>query len=150
MTVRVPFAALALALCFAVHAAADDKKNEADLKALVGNWAVEKAEFGGKDITAEFKSLKFEIREGGKYTVELGTKDEGGFTVKTEKSPKEMDITSTDGANKGKTILAVYKLDGNALTVCYNLDPEKPARPEQFESKTGTKTFLVTYKRAKK
>lgn len=147
---RTLFAALALVLGLAVHAAANDKKNDADLTAMVGNWTVEKAELGGADVTAAFKALKFEVREGGKYTVELGTKDEGGFTVNADKTPKEMDIKSTEGANKGKTILAIYKLDGDALTVCYNLDGDKAARPEKFESKAKTKTFLVTYKRAKK
>ncbi|AWM41337.1 hypothetical protein GobsT_00340 [Gemmata obscuriglobus] len=150
MTVRVPFAALTLALCLATHVAADDKKNETDLKSMVGNWTVEKAELGGKDSTVVFKTLKFEIREGGKYTVELGEKDEGAFTVNASKSPKEMDIMSDQGPNKGKTIKAIYKLDGDALTVCYNLDPNKPARPEKFESPASSKTFLVTYKRAKK
>lgn len=149
MFVRVLFSA-ALALFLVAPLVADDKKNEADLKAMVGNWTVDKAELGGKDSTAVFKTLKFEIRAGGKYTVELGVKDEGGFTVTADKSPKEMDIVSTEGPNKGKTIKAIYKLDGDALTVCYNLDADKPGRPEKFESKAGTKTFLVTYKRAKK
>ena len=147
---RTPCAALVAVLCLTVHAAADDKKNEADLKAMVGAWTVEKAELGGKDATAAFKTLKFEIREGGKYTVELGVKDEGAFTVDASKGTKEMDIKSEQGPNKDKTIKAIYKQDGDTLTICYNLDPAQPARPTMFESKADTKLFLVTYKRAKK
>lgn len=149
MRARVSLA-LAVLLCLAVVVGADDKKNEADRKAMVGKWTVEKAEIGGKDITVSFKILKFEVREGGKYSTELGDiKDEGTFTADASKNPKQMDITATEGVNKGTTIPAIYKFDGDTLTVCYDL-ADKPARPEKFESKADTKTFLVTYKRAKK
>jgi uncharacterized protein (TIGR03067 family) len=149
MQVLTPFAAT-LAFCFAVPVLADDKKNEADLKAMVGNWKVEKAELGGKDVTDFLKVLKFEIREGGKYTVELGAeKDDGGFTVDAAKDPKEMEIKPTGGPNKGKTIKAIYKQDGDTLTICYDLNSDKSAIPEKFESKADTKLLLTT-KREKK
>jgi uncharacterized protein (TIGR03067 family) len=150
MMVRIS-AAAALALCLAVPVFADDKKNEADLKAMVGNWKVEKAELGGKDLTEFLKVLKFEIQDGGKYIAEHGKeKDEGSFTVDASKNPKEMDIKSTGGPNKGKNIKAIYKQDGDTITICYELGSDKGARPEKFESKADTMLLLVTYKREKK
>ena len=79
---------------------ADVTKN-ADLKAMVGNWKVNKAELGGKDLTDALKDLKFEVREGGKYTAQFGEeKDEGAFTIDPTKTPKEVDIKGNGGPNK--------------------------------------------------
>ena len=59
-----------------------------------------------------------------------------------------MDITGTDGPNKGETILAIYERDGDALRVCYDLSGK--SRPTEFKTKAGTQLFLVTYKREKR
>jgi uncharacterized protein (TIGR03067 family) len=129
-----------------------DKKDEtaaADLKALVGKWKVEKAELGGQDARLLLQELKFEITAGGKYVAELaGQKDEGTFTVDPSKSPKTMDITGTTGPNKGKTIPAIYQLEGDTLTIAYELDGGQ--RPTKFESPANSKVFLAVYKREKK
>jgi uncharacterized protein (TIGR03067 family) len=61
-----------------------------------------------------------------------------------------MDITSTAGPNKGKVIKAIYKLNGDRFTVCYDFGKDKPARPTKFESKADTPVLLVTYQRSKK
>jgi uncharacterized protein (TIGR03067 family) len=139
----------ALALCLSPITRADEKA-DADLKAMVGKWKVEKAEYDGKDITAFFTTLKFGIHAGGKYTVDFGKeKDEGTFTVDPSKSPKEVDVKSEAGPNKGKTIKAIYKIDGDTMTVCYEHDTNEP-RPTKFESKAKTTHLLITYKREKK
>ena len=39
----------------------------------------------------------------------------GRFTVDPAKKPKEMDVKPKDGPNKGKTVKAIYKLDGDTL-----------------------------------
>ena len=59
-----------------------------------------------------------------------------------------MDIKGTDGPNKGKTIKTIYKLDGDTLTVCYELGDGD--RPTKFETKADTKQLLANYKREKK
>jgi uncharacterized protein (TIGR03067 family) len=150
MLVRTSFVAI-LAFCLTVPAFAEDKKNEADLKAMVGNWKVEKAELGGKDLTDQLKTLKFEVRDGGKYITQVGeVKDEGAFTVDAAKTPKEVDIKPGGGPNKGKTMKAIYKIDGDSFTVCYEFNIETGKRPEKFESKADTTVLLITYKREKK
>jgi uncharacterized protein (TIGR03067 family) len=148
MRVFVAPAVLVLSLAVAV---AQEKKDDAaaDLKAMVGKWKLEKAELGGKDALGLLKDLKFEITGPGKYLAQLGEqKDEGTFTVDPSKSPKEMDIKGTGGPNKDKTIPAIYKLDGDTLTIAYELGGGK--RPERFESKPDTKQYLAVYKREKK
>ena len=59
-----------------------------------------------------------------------------------------MDIKGTDGPNKGKTIKTIYKIDGDTVTLCYELGGD--GRPTKFESKPESKQFLVVYKREKK
>jgi uncharacterized protein (TIGR03067 family) len=140
--------ALFVLLAFALTASArgDDK---ADLKALVGKWKLEKAEVGGKDMLTVLKDLELEIQADAKYVLKLGGQpDEGSFTVDSGKTPKQMEIKGTSGPNKGKTIPAIYKIDGDTVTICYQLGGGD--RPTAFESKPDTKLFLAVYKREKK
>jgi uncharacterized protein (TIGR03067 family) len=59
----------------------------------------------------------------------------------------ELDITGTEGPNKGKTILGIYEKTGDTLRVCYDLGGK--ARPVEFKTEKGTLHFLVTYERQK-
>jgi uncharacterized protein (TIGR03067 family) len=149
---RVPtLIAAVLVPMVALAATADDKKATADLKAMVGKWKVEKSELGGKDITDVLQVLEFEIHAGGKYTAQHGNnKDEGTFTVDPSKSPRQMVVKPMGGPNKGKTVKAIYKIDGDTLTICYDFSADKSDYPQKFESKPDTVLLLTTYKREKK
>ena len=106
------------------------------------------AELAGKKYPDEIrKTIKLVIKDD-KYTVTVGTEGADQGTVKLDPSanPKTMDITGTDGPNKGKTFLCIYELDGDTLRVCYDLRGK--ARPTEFKTKPGTKLYLVTYKRS--
>ena len=143
---RSIFALVVLAVPAAL--VAEDKKADADLKAMVGKYGVMKAELGGKDLTEPLKVLKFEITDGGKYTASHGEEiDAGTFTLDPTKTPKAMDVKPTGGPLKGKLVKAIYKIDGDVLTICY--DHNGGDRPTAFESKPDTTTLLVAYKRTK-
>jgi uncharacterized protein (TIGR03067 family) len=147
----MPRLALACALLasalLAVAAARPDAA--ADLKSLVGKWELVKAELGGNDVTAGLKYADFQIRPGGAYTVKfVGDPDEGTFAVDPAKTPRQMDIkTGKTGPHEGKTVRAIYKLDGDTLTVCYELSGGD--RPTAFKTTAGTKQLLAEYRRAK-
>ena len=51
-------------------------------------------------------------------------------TIKVDpsKSPKEIDLTYTDGTQKGKTVKGIFKMNGDDLTICRGLT-EQEARP---------------------
>lgn len=125
---------------------ADDKAD--DWKGLKGAWKVDKAVLRGQDATDVFKSTVLTIEEG-KYTVAFaGMQDKGTIATDTAKKPKQMTITGTDGPSKGKTLPAVYELDGDTLKICYALEGKDP--PAGLESKDGTATLFVVYKRETK
>ena len=93
------------------------------------------------------KTIKLVVKDD-KYTATVGSQvDQGTIKLNPATKPKEMDITGTEGPNKGKTILAIYQRDGDTLRVCYDLSGKN--RPKEFKTKEGTQLFLVTYKREK-
>jgi uncharacterized protein (TIGR03067 family) len=140
-----PFLVLALVLSFALAARSGDAKDDDTLQ---GTWLPSTAEFGGKMFPDEIrKTIKLVIKDD-KYTVTVGKDvDQGTVKLNPAAKPKEIDITGTDGPNKGKTFLAIYERDGDTLRVCYDLSGK--SRPTEFKTKEGTQLFLVTYKRAK-
>jgi uncharacterized protein (TIGR03067 family) len=138
--------AIAIAVLTTSFARADATADE--WKGLVGTWKVEKATLFGMDATDTFKTLVL-TSEVGKYKVSFnGMDDIGTVKLDLDKKPKQMIIVGTEGTNKDKTHNAIYELDKDTLTVCYALDGGKA--PEKFESKEGTMTLLVIYKRDKK
>jgi uncharacterized protein (TIGR03067 family) len=119
-----------------------------DADTLEGTWKAKTAELGGKAFPDEVrKSIQLVVKDD-RYTVTVGKKiDRGTVKVNRKAKPKELDITGTEGPNKGKTILAIYERDGDTLRVCYDLGGK--GRPTEFKTRTGTQLFLVTYKREK-
>src|SRR5262249_32432085 len=116
---------LFMLLSFSLAAWSADAK---DGDKLDGTWLPATAERAGKPCPDEVrKSMKLVIKDD-TYTVTVGeTVDKGTAKVKPTAKPKELDITGTDGPNKGKTFLAIYELDGDTLRVCYDLSGK--ARP---------------------
>lgn len=143
---RVAFVSAYLVLCLTLPAYGDDKE---DLKMMEGEWLPTTGELAGKPFPDELlKSIKL-VMKGENYTAGVGEQtDRGTVKVDSSKTPKTIDITGTEGPNKGKTFPAIYELSGDTLKVCYNLGGAD--RPTEFKTKEGTQLFLVTYKRSKK
>jgi uncharacterized protein (TIGR03067 family) len=119
-----------------------------DQKALQGKWSLTSGEAAGQPFPeAQLKSISLVIT-GAKYAVKVGDKTDLG-TVKLDPAtkPKAMDIVGTDGPNKGKTLLAIYEINGDTLRICYDLTGK--ARPTEFKTSKDAPHFLATYQRAK-
>jgi len=67
--------------------------------------------------------------------------------VDVAKKPKQLDITFTDGPDKGKTTLAIYELEDDTYKVC--IDVGEKGRPTEFASKKGSGHVLQVLKREK-
>jgi uncharacterized protein (TIGR03067 family) len=134
-------------LALSGRSAADDPAAKKDTKQATGDWQLVDGELGGKKFPSDVvKGIKLSLT-GDKYVVTAENRDEGTVKYIPNTSPAAMEITGTDGPNKGKTFPAIYKLEGDTLTICYDLSGK--ARPTEFKSKPGTLLFLATYNKAK-
>ncbi len=143
------FAGLGLLL-----SAADDTTDEAirkDLKSLTGTWKVESREAYGEKAPADaLKGVFVKIADDGTATV---TK-EGKVIRKlkwvnmdpTQKT-KTVDVEVIEGDEKGKTLLAVYQIEGDKYTICV-ANPGKD-RPKAFSTEVESGHALMTYSRTK-
>jgi len=143
-----PIATL-LALAITVVAATSVRADAAadEWKKLAGTWKVDAATLTGNDATDMLKAAVLTIEEG-KYKLVFGGTDAGTLTIDPAKKPKTMMIVGTDGPNKGKTIPAIYEIDGDTLKLCYALGGKEA--PTEFKSTAENKALLITYKRDKK
>ncbi|RPI90932.1 MAG: TIGR03067 domain-containing protein [Planctomycetaceae bacterium] len=109
---------------------------------IEGLWLPATAELGGKEFPeAVRETIQLEVK-GDQYTVTVGKEtDRGTCKLDPSAKPKGLDITGTEGPNKGKTILAIYERNGDKLRVCYDLGGKN--RPEEFKTTAGTQLFLV-------
>lgn len=131
---------LGVVVLFAASGAAADKNP------LDGKWVIESVTRDGKADDG----LKGAVREhtGEKYTI-TPAKDskapvnDGTFTIDAEK--KTIDMKPNGGNFKGKTLLGVYKLDGDTLTVAF----AEKERPKGFESKEGSGVVVAVMKKSK-
>jgi uncharacterized protein (TIGR03067 family) len=137
------FAAIAIVLIFmGATVRADDA---ADLK---DTWTPLEGTNAGVPLGKALIDAITLVITDGKYQVKVMGNDENG-TLKFDaaKTPKTMDISATDGPNKGKTILAIYELTGDTLKVCYDI--KGAGRPTKFESTKENEFLIFVYKRKK-
>lgn len=133
-----------IALLAAPAAAAD---NADELKLLAGTWKPKEASLGGNKIDMMLLDTVTLVYEAEKYTLTIGDKvEKGTYSLDPAKSPKALDIFPTEGDNNGKTFLAVYKVEGDNLTICYSLEPA--VRPDDFEPASNS-LLVVKFEREK-
>ena len=115
---------------------------------LDGKWQAVEAELAGKKFPPQAaRGIQLTI-DGENYLVTTDEGEDRGTTrVMPDAKPSAIDITGTMGPNKGKTFLAIYKLDGDTLVVCYDLGGK--SRPKEFKTEPKSTLFLVTYRKLK-
>jgi len=120
---------------------ATTKKTSNNSNILNGNWTPIKQEIGGKDFPIiAFQKQKL-IIDDSSYTLTAESVDRGVLNYKGGK----MDIYGKEGVNTGKHFTAIYKLDNDQLTICYNLKGDN--YPAEFETKSKPTLFLSVFKK---
>lgn len=108
---------------------------------LNGTWIPVRQEMGGMELPPPaFVNQKLIISDS-EYTVIAESTDKG--IVKY--SGNKMDIYSKEGVNAGKHFTAIYKIENEQLTVCYNLAGN--SYPETFETQGKPLFFLSVFKK---
>jgi uncharacterized protein (TIGR03067 family) len=130
---------------------ADDKAAlETEAKKFQGTWTIESSVTGGQEIPRDLLKGFIVIYEGDQHTVKNGDKviQVGTQTIDPSKSPRTIDVTMTEGPNKGAVMLGIYEIDGDTLKACF--DPQGKKRPTEFKSAPGSQNFVNVHKRVKK
>ncbi len=116
---------------------------------LEGAWVPIAAKVAGQDLGVGELRVKYLVLEAGGYRIidrSNHVVDSGEYLVNAATSPQTMDIVGRDGPNAGRTMLAIYALDADRLTVCYDLDGA--ARPTNMQPQDDQLLLSITYARA--
>src|SRR4051794_27503221 len=136
---RMTIATVAL-LTLAAGLRADDAekaKEGGDLKAIEGVWTQESQ---GHENTWTFKGTNCKLDSPNrKYDMTM--------TVDEKATPKSVDFKTDKGPEdaEGKTLKAIYKVEGDKLTICLGVMED---RPKVFKQEEGS-TFVFELKRKK-
>src|ERR1043165_9108456 len=123
MRVLLSFAAATLLL--GADAPADAVKKEMML--LEGEWSMVSGERDGQKLPDEFVKTGKRTAKDGETSVTLNDMlyMKAKFTIDPSKKPKEIDYTITEGAEKGKTRLGIYEIDGDTAKFCFGAPGDK-------------------------
>jgi uncharacterized protein (TIGR03067 family) len=141
--IRTTLLLLALA---ALPAAA---RPDGDLDKLQGTWVAVEFTRDGKALRSDQVEGRVLVIERDTFTDRQGKTvlGKGTITLDATKLPRTIDATFTEGFPKGMTSRGIYELDGDTLKTCAGkVGGERPAG---FESKAGSGSFLVLYRRVK-
>ena len=148
--------ALGVSLLLAVTGSliAGDAREEAikkDRKKYEGTWQVVSLEVDGNKADEEDAKKVTVINEAdGKWVIEGEGKviARGTSEIDPTKKPKTVDLTMTEGDDKGKTFLGIYEFGDDTRKVCFAQAGKD--RPTEFAAPAGSGHILAVLKRVKK
>jgi len=119
-------------------------------RGLEGAWVPVQATVGGYSLVVDELRVKYLVFDSGGYSIIDRTNqvvDSGEYLVDDGASPQSIDIVGREGPNAGRTMLAIYQLEADRLTVCYDLDGQE--RPSDLQADDDDQLLLsITYTRA--
>jgi uncharacterized protein (TIGR03067 family) len=129
-------------------AADDPKKDDAD--SLKGKWSAVSMSMGGQAPPEDFvKAFRFTFDDK-TYTNIIGgdVVEEGGYKIDASKSPKTIDFDIKKGQDDGKKQLAIYKLEGDKLTIVAS-KAGSDQRPKAFKIEPGSELLELVLEKTK-
>lgn len=124
------------------------KDMNGDLDRMQGAWDIVSLVEGGKAIPEdETKTLEIVVA-GDRLTINKDGKTASDYAIKLDPQQKTIDMTITEGADKGKVAPGIYGFNGDSLKIC--VDEELKTRPASFDEKDTKTCSVITLKRKKK
>lgn len=132
---------LATLSLFFVSITSSFAQNKVETKSLNGAWIPVRQELGGQALPSTSIKIKLLQINANNYSTLGELVDKGTITYKDGK----LDVTGVSGINAGKHFTALYQLEGDKLTIIYNL--EGTNYPESYETDGKPMYLYAVYKR---
>ena len=140
---------------FGVFVVADDKQADPlpkdakkELERLQGEWILKSGARAGEKFEADDTPLVLEIK--GVKWIFTGIEKGEIVAVDSKTDPKCFDLKSAEKGRKGQVLEGIYKIDGDALTICIHEGKGKQ-RPIRFKTTPQQPdTILAVFERVKK
>ena len=120
-----------------------------ELQKFQGCWRQTYAEMGGignpADEVGSQSRCTFADNTFVVYRADGDIVIEGTFAIDPTREPKTVDWTDTFGADAGKTLPAIYRLDGDELVFCVGNEGEQA--PREFRTRPATEDVLRIHRR---
>jgi len=116
--------------------------------ALEGAWAPVAVSVAGQSLEPAELRVRYLLIEGEGYRIidrSNRVVDSGRYTLNAARTPAAIDIVGEQGPYAGRRLCAVYQLEGDELTLCY--DVEGGERPASFAPRRDRAQLLITYER---
>ena len=100
-----------------------------DLERLQGAWRAFRIEKGGSTVPDELAATVRYIFDDDRVILMEGDQKAGEGVIRLDPTaePKAFDFTATEGPQEGTTALGIYRVEGDALTMCMGVE-----RPSEF------------------
>lgn len=137
---------LAAIVCFSVCGIVVQAGGGKDGPKVDGAWNAIAGISDGKKLPQDIIdkiNLVVTIKEG-KYKVTVGGKqvEAGTYKLDTKTKPNHLDLTITEGDDKGKTQLGIMKLEGDQMSVAFAKAGGKD-RPKNFDGGDGIEVTIL-------
>lgn len=119
------------------------------LTELDGTWVPIAADVSGQALVVrELRVARLVLDRGGYEIIDRAAHvvDSGDYRIDRDCVPQAMDIVGVSGPNAGRTMHAIFELDGDRLKVCYDL--ESAQRPHAMKAQEDQLLLSITYVRA--
>jgi uncharacterized protein (TIGR03067 family) len=117
------------------------------LRALEGTWEFDSLVVDGQAMPANTLGVSKLLIDGDRFRTESPeAKYEGIFNINVEEQPHEIDIEFIEGPEAGNWNYGIFRLDGNRLEMCLDLNGQP--RPTAFRAARGSGHAYETLRRA--
>ena len=114
-----------------------------EIEKLQGTWNVVSLEIeGAKMEEPAFKGAKIVVKGEAFTTISMGATYKGTLKVDVTRTPKTLDLSFTEGPEKGSISLAIYELEADTWKICLTIAGND--RPKEFVTKAGSGHALET------